>query len=80
MGAAQAEVDQQLARRREHAARRFARDERLKMNEIDQARFDELCLRQRSDDLYHGFVAETERALRHRPHLTTKTKFAEVIQ
>ena len=59
--AAKAEIDEKLARRRQHHARRLGGDQRLEMEEIDQPRFDELRLRQRRGDPDDRLVGEEDR-------------------
>ncbi len=66
VGAAQPEIDHELAGSCEHATRRLRRHQRLEIQNVDQARFDELRLRKRRRDPHDRFIAEERDALGHR--------------
>ena len=65
MRAAQAEIDQQLAGRGQHHARRLGGDQRLVMQDVDQPGLDQLRLRQRRGDAQDRLVGEEHAAFRH---------------
>ena len=71
--AAQAEIDQHLVGRGQHAPRRFGRNKRLKMQNVDQARFDELRLRHWRGDAQDRFVGKEHRALGHGVHVACRS-------
>src|SRR5690606_16714030 len=60
------EIDEPLASRGQHEARGFRRDHRFEVQQIDQARFDELRLRQRRGHAHERLVRKADRSLRHR--------------
>jgi len=78
--AAQTEIDQQFARGGERYARGFRGNERLKMQDIDQARFDELRLLHRCDDTQDRLVFEDDSPLGDGVDITGKAKACKVIQ
>jgi hypothetical protein len=75
-----AEVDQQLSGRGEHAARRFGGDQRLKMQDVDQPRLDELRLRQRRGHAQDRLVGEKHGAFGHGVHVAAKTQRGEIVE
>ena len=78
MGAAQPEIHQDLAGRGEHAARRLGRNQRFKVNQVDEARFHKLGLRHGSDHAQDGLVGKENRAFRHRVHFAGKAQRLEM--
>ena len=80
MRAAHAEIDEHLARRRQHHARGLGGDQRLKMQDVDQPRFGELCLRHRRGDAQDRFIGEKHRALGHGVHVAGEAKRGEIIE
>ena len=58
VGAAQAEIHQQFARRRQPHARRLGGDQGLELQQVDEARLDQLRLRQRRDDAQDRLVGK----------------------
>ena len=80
MRAAETEIDQQLARRGEDAARRLGGDQRLEMQNVDEPGLDELRLRQRRGDAQDRFAGEKRRAFRHGVHIAGKAKRREIIE
>ncbi|GBD41042.1 hypothetical protein HRbin39_00417 [bacterium HR39] len=76
---AQAEVDERASRRRQHHARRLAGDQRLEVQQVDDARFQELRHRQRGSDPQDGFVGEDHRALGHGVHVAGKAPPGEEL-
>ncbi len=76
---AQPEVDQQFARRSQHATGRLGRDQGLEVNEIDQPGLDQLRLGQRRDDLHDGLVGKERRALRHGADIASEAKVGEIV-
>ena len=77
--AAQAEVDQPVALRGEHRARRLGGDYGLEVGEVQDPRLEPLCLRDRSDHAQDRLVAEEHRALGHRPHLALEAQLAQPV-
>ena len=77
---AKPEVDEQLARRRQHTSRCLGCNHCLEMNEVDQACLDQLRLRQRRDHLYHGFVGEKGRAFGHCTYLAGEAQFRKIVE
>ena len=75
--AAHAEIDQQLPRRGEHAARGFRRDQRRKMQQAQQPALHHLRLRDRRGDAQHRLVDEKRRALRQRMHVAGEAQRAQ---
>ena len=80
MGPAQPEIDQHFVRRGEPHARRLGGDQRLKMQNVDQPRFDELRLRQRRGDAQDRLVGEEHRAFGHGVHVAAETEVAQIIE
>ena len=78
--AAQAEIDQRLARRRQHHARRLGGDQRLEMQNVDQARLHQLRLRQRRGHAQDRLVGEEHRALRHGVDVAGEAKPRELVE
>ena len=75
-----AEVDQQFARRGEHAARGLGRDQGLKMQDVDQPRFDELRVRQRRGDAKDRLAREKRGALGDGVNLAAKAEIGKIIE
>ena len=75
--AAQAEIDQQLARRRKHHPRGLGGDQRLEMQDIDQPRLDQLRLGQRRGHAQDRLVGKEHRAFRHGMHVAGEAKSAQ---
>ena len=69
MCAPQPEVHEHPALCRQHAARGLARDHRLQVQQVDQARLDELRLGQRGRDAHDGLIGERDRPLRQGIHV-----------
>ncbi len=80
MRAAQAEIDEALARRGKDHARRLGSDHRLKLQEIDHARLDELSLRQRSRDAQNRLLGKEHGSFRHRVNVTGEAHRGEIIE
>ena len=78
--APQAEIDQHLVRRRQHHPRRFGGDQGLKMQNVDQPRFDQLRLRQRRGDPQDRLIGEEHRALGHGMHVAGEAQRGEIIE
>ena len=66
---AQTEIGEDFARRRQHHARGLGGDQRLEMQDVDEARFDQLCLRQRCGNADQRLVWETNAAFGNRVHV-----------
>ena len=80
MRGAQAEIGQHLARRSQHHARGFRRDQRLEMQNVDQPRFDQLRLRQRRGDAQQRLVGKAHGAFRDRMHVAGETEVGQIIE
>ena len=70
----------QLVRRGKHAARRFGGDQRLKVQDIDQARFDELRLRQRRGHAQDRLGGKECGAFRHGVHVAGEAERGEIVE
>ena len=79
MGTAQPEVDQELAGRDEHGARRFRGDERLEVEEVHEPRLHELGLGDGGRHPHDRLVGEENRALRHGVHVAREAERRKVI-
>ena len=77
---AQAEVGQDLARRRQHHARGFGCDQRLVMQNVDEARFDQLRLRQRRGDADQRLVGKADAAFGDRVHVAGEAERGKIIE
>ena len=77
---AQPEIDQHFVRRGKPHARRLGGDQRLKVQNIDQPRFDELRLRQRCGDAQDRLVGEERRAFGHGVDVAAETEVCEIIE
>src|SRR5882757_1228223 len=76
---AQAKIGQHLVRRRQHHARRLGRDQRLEVQDVDQARLDQLRLRQRRGDAQQRFIGKADAALGDGVHVAGKAKRREIL-
>src|SRR5690606_35541015 len=74
----QAEFNKQLAWRGQHEACSLGGDQRLKMQDVDQARFNKLGLVERRSDAQNWLASEKNLALRHRVYVTGKAKRREL--
>lgn len=79
MGAPQPEIDKQGVRGRDYATRGLARDQHLKLQQIDDAGLDELRLGDRGDDLQYRLVREEYGAFRHCPHIAGEPEGCEGV-
>ena len=70
----QPEIHQQLARRRQHAARRLRRNHRLEMHQVDEPRLDQLRLRHGRHHAQYRLVGEKDGAFRHREHVAAEAQ------
>jgi hypothetical protein len=77
---AQAEIDEELVRRSKHEPRRLGCDQRLEVQDVDKARFDELRLRQRCGHAQDGLVGEKDCALGHGMNVAVEAKPGQIIQ
>jgi hypothetical protein len=80
MGAAQAEIDQQLARCGENDARGLGSDQRLEMHDIDQPGLDQLRFRQRRGDPQDRLIGEEHPALRQGVDVAGEAERGETIE
>src|SRR5512134_237500 len=80
MGSAQPKFDQQFTGSDQTRPRGLGCNGRLKVEEVDQARFNELCLRQRRDNLENRFVWKEHRAFRHRIDVAGETQSFEPLK
>ena len=80
MRAAQAEIDEALARRGKDHARRLGGDHRLELQEIDHACLDELRLRQRSRHAQDRLVRKEHGSFRHRVNVAGEAQVGEMIE
>src|SRR5262249_378773 len=79
MRAAQAEIDEALARCGKHHARSLGGDHRLKLQEVDHARLDQLSFGQRSGDAQDWFVGEEYRPFRHGVDVAGEAQGREIV-
>src|SRR6516165_11671364 len=79
MGAAQSEIDEQLVGCEQHHARCFGGDQGLKMQNVDEARLDKLCFRERSSDAQNRLVPKEYTAFPNGMHLAAEAEFCEII-
>jgi len=77
---AQAEIDQQLAGRRQHHARSLGRNQRLEMHNIDQPGLNQLCLRHRRGDAHDRLVGEEHAAFRHGVDVAGEAKRRKLVE
>ena len=80
MRTAQPEIDQQLARRRQHHPRSLGSNQRLEVQDIDETRLGQLRLRQRCGDAQDRLVAEEHRSFRHRMDVAGEMKIGELSE
>jgi hypothetical protein len=80
MRAPHAEVDEPLARRRQHHARRLRRDQRLEVHDVEQPALDELCLRQRRRHAQDRLAGEERLAFGHRLHVTDAAQGLQAVE
>ena len=78
--AAQAEIDQQLAGRRQHHARGLGRDQRLEMQDIDQPGLDQLRLRHRRGDAQDRLIGEKHAAFRHGVDVAGEAETGKLVE
>ena len=78
MGTPEAEIDEHLARSGEHHACRLGRDQRLKMHDVDKARFDKLRLGERCRHAQDRLIGEEDRALRKGVDIAGKAEIGEI--
>ncbi len=80
MRGAQAEIGQDFSRRRQHHARGFRRDQRLEVQNVDEARFHQLRLRQRRGDADQRLVGKAHGAFRDRVHVAGETEGGKIVE
>lgn len=80
LGAAQAELHDQVALRGLADARRLGGDERLVVDDVEHRRLDELGLEDRGLDAQQGFVGEDHRALGHGVDLAREAEVLQVVE
>src|SRR6516164_4560330 len=80
MRAAQAEIDQQLAGRGKHQARRLGCDEGLEVQDVDDPRFGQLRLRHRRRDAQDGLVGEKDTPFRYGMHVAAEAEIRELVE
>ena len=76
----QPEIDQELSGRRQHQPRGLRRNQRLEMQQVDEAGLDELGLRQRRGHAQDRLVGEECRALRHGVDVAPEPERCEIIE
>ena len=76
----QPEIDQLLARCRKDHSRRLGGDQRLKVEDVDKAGFDQLRLRKRRGHPNDRFVGEENGAFRHGIDVAGEAQAPEVIE
>jgi hypothetical protein len=79
MRAAQAEIDERLARRRQRHARGLRCNQRLEMQDVDQPRLHQLGLGQRRGDANNRLVGEDHGPLRRRMDLAGETQIGQPV-
>ena len=78
--APQAKINQLLAPRDQHAARRLGGDERLEMDQVHQPRLDQLRLRHGRRHAQDWLVGKEDRALGHGMHVAAEAPSLEVLR
>ena len=80
VGAAEPEIDENLARAGQHHACRLRRDQRLEMQDVDEAGFGELRLRQRRGHPQDRLIGKENGALGHGMHIAGEAELAQVVE
>ena len=80
LGAAQAKLRHGATVGGEHHARRLGGDKRLKSDDVEQRRLEQLALQRGASDAHHGLARKDELALGHGVDVYMRTKIAQVIE
>jgi hypothetical protein len=78
--AAQPEIDEPAARRGEHHPRPLGCDDRLKMQQVQEPRLDQLGLGQRRGDAEDGLVGKEDGPLRHRIDVSRPSEIGKTVK